>query len=234
MDEKLIELVEQVGAKYPAIGDRAQKAAEIVERKSIEYAGMQHGRDYWKIGHYTTSVRGGSCTCADLQAPQDDHGGKLCKHRIAAMFMVKRETMNTLMLERIIRGAPSDELTLRVDVLFTDDGRQYTIAGYKYAGQPENRLEYAERFKFTEAQMTAALNATAWTIAQRPSKQRGYSFTYFLARIASLPAGAASWTLGAYSYEQVEWAERAKRFKELQVITEMTGEFADEAERITA
>ena len=235
MDERLMYLIDQIEAKYPAIcykegGSRARQAADIVDRKQIDLAGHQHGRDYWRIGHYTTSIRGGNCTCMD-NAPQDDNGGKLCKHRIAAMFVVKLDGMKTLTLERIIREAGADELTLHVDVLFADAGPQYTLAGYKYPSRAAVTLEYAERIKFTERQLTDALNATGWTIAQRPTKQRGYMFHYYLARIESLPGTAPAWTLAAASYEQVEWKEQAARFKELQTVNDMIGEFADEAER---
>lgn len=89
----LYALVTAALEKFPALaykdgGSRAEAAAAYVGEERVRYLGMAEGYDWWQVGTYRTSVKLGRCTCEDRGAPTDDKG-KLCKHRLAAMFAVK-------------------------------------------------------------------------------------------------------------------------------------------------
>ena len=85
------------------------------------------------------------------------------------------------LLEQILRSAPGDKLTLRADVYYGSP-TQYTLSGWKYAGQPWQTVEYADRQQFTETGWAATLSATGWVQPGRPVKQNGMAYHYALER----------------------------------------------------
>ena len=82
--------------QVPGVGARAVKAAELVVTGAIRrLPDAVNGDDRWAVdgtegGAYTVSIRGESCDCADARhgAPQYN-GGPLCKHRLAAMMVLR-------------------------------------------------------------------------------------------------------------------------------------------------
>lgn len=96
----LQQYAEDARAAFPAIQERSTKAVEIVYNSRIRRLDPApvSGHDRWQAdgssgNTYEVSVQGGYCTCPDAQhnhVPQDPaYHGPLCKHRLAAMYMVK-------------------------------------------------------------------------------------------------------------------------------------------------
>ena len=217
MNDFLSNLVSTVEGKFPAVlykegGSRAQAAAEIVELKAIYEAGIVSGVDYWKVGEYTTSIVGGSCTCADY-APLAN-GKKLCKHRLAAMFIRKMQQSNECRLAEILNVA-SEAITLRVMVIY-GLGRKYSLAGYRYAGRTwvkfENREDYID---FTDSQFEKAMVAAGWAMVQRPVKQPSMYYHYFLER------GEQKFGLNDTASNVLERKQLNKRMDELESIRDL-------------
>jgi hypothetical protein len=122
-------------------------------------------------------------------------------------------------LESIIRQSPGDTLMLRIDVLYgADDSNRYTMAGYKYPNKPIVTLAYQDRFKFTDAEMQAALKRAGWTQEGRPSKQGGLAYHYFYKRIPQTSDALAGdplpfvFTTDSLSYEEAERKRQARLF----------------------
>lgn len=80
------------GLAYQTGGSRAEAAAQYIEDESVTYLGLAEGLDWWLVGSYRTTIVGGRCTCCDRNAPSDK-AGRLCKHRLAAMFARKLQLM---------------------------------------------------------------------------------------------------------------------------------------------
>jgi hypothetical protein len=220
-------LVEQVEAKFPAViyrdgkGSRAEAAAELVRGGRVEYLGDQGGRDWWNVAGHRCSIKGG-CDCNDA-APLDPNGRKLCKHRLAVMFVRKLHDDHGLVA--ILRGVQGDRVTMVVQVLSVDtgDGRQYTLNSYRADGA-DTALDYADRLRFTEAEFAAALRVTGWGMTDRPVKLPGLNHRYILKR------GAESvYTPRDTTAQEVEQKEREKRLREITVADEMDAELTAEA-----
>ena len=198
-------LVQQAEAKFPALvyrdgkGSRAESAAELVRSQSVTYLGEQGGRDWWQVASHRCSIRGG-CTCAD-NAPLDPNGRKLCKHRLAVMFVRKQTDDHGLVA--ILRGAQGDRVTLTVQVMSMDAGREYTINSYR-AGNGEVVLDYADRLRFTEAEFAAACRVAGWGMTEPPVKLPGYNHRYILRRGAEM----------AHSPAEMAWQDTEKKARE--------------------
>lgn len=68
---------------YKSGGSRAQAAIKLIIDGKVE----EIGGDLFRVsGKYTASYRENRCNCMD-RAPYDAKHGKLCKHRLAIMFM---------------------------------------------------------------------------------------------------------------------------------------------------
>lgn len=184
-EEKLAEMVATVEQKFPIVlykdgGSRARKAAEIVLGKTISKVGDTHGVDYWRVGSHTASISGGGCTCADEGAFVQ--GKKFCKHRIAAMFVVKLEGSPEARLRKLFADSPSDEMTLRVFVLFSMDGNIYRVEGHRYAGSNWVRYERDGFVELTIRQFDEVLFSAGWSMSGRPVKQPSMYMNYFFVR----------------------------------------------------
>lgn len=224
MSAFLESLVAAVETKLPAVryqdgGSRAEAAADIVRRHAIEYLGEQGGRDYWRCDGYHCSIRG-ECTCRD-RAPLDPNGRKLCKHRLAAMFAHKMRQERGLVA--ILRGVQGERITLTVQVLFADNGRQYTLDRYRADGV-ETVLDYAERVRFTADELTAACRVAGWGMTDAPVKLPGYSHRYILRRGAEMAHSAAEMPL-----DDIERKAREARMSEIAALD--AGEQNDEIMR---
>ena len=219
----LAAMVEAVEAKYPGVmykrqGSRAQQAAELVVKQQVQQIEASSGKkDLWRVGDHTCSISSGNCTCLDELAPLDDKGGKLCKHRIAAMFAFKLRQAHGI--EAVLRSASGNQVTLIVQVLFTDHGRQYTLSGWRSQGQTAT-LEYAERIRFTEREFSDALAAAGWGMTQRPVKQAGMTYHYIVTRGAEL-----CWAAGAMTGDDVDRLTQHRRMEEIAALDQ--GEHAN-------
>lgn len=208
-------MVEQVESKFPAVryqggGSRAVEAAKLVSRQAVEFLGDQGGRDYWRVdGRYTCSIKG-VCNCADHGAPLDQNGRKLCKHMLAVMFAYKLRQERSIV--RILQGAPAEcgRVDLRVQVLYADKGRQYTLDGWRYFGQDWQTLEYADRLRFDEAEFLAAMRLAGFGMTQRPVRGGGMTYRYTLERGAEVVFGA-----GAMTGEDVDRVAQRQRIEEI-------------------
>lgn len=215
-------LVTQAESKFPALvykdgkGSRAQAAAEFVRNQQVQYVGEQMGRDYWNVNGHMCSIRGG-CDCND-SAPADPNGRKLCKHRLAVMFV--RRLADDHGIAAILRKTAGDRCVLTVQVLSTDAGLQLTLNSYRADGV-ETVLEYADRVRFTDKDFTDALAATGWGMEDRPVKMAGMNHRYILKRGAEI-----RYTASALTAQRVELQEQRKVMREIAVTEEMEAEFA--------
>lgn len=197
---------------YKAGGSRAQEAARLVENGEIVYVGESYGVDYYRCHGHTTSIKGGHCTCADDGATVD--GKKFCKHRLAAMFLVKLAGVAENKLVALFQNAPSDEMTLRVYVLHTVDGNKYRMEGHRYGGGSWVRYEHDDCWNFTQKEFDEVAGKAGWAMVQRPVKQPSMYYHYMLVRGE-----------GAYALDSVHAAAHEKhlqerKFTEIRGITE--------------
>jgi len=221
--ETLAELVKTVEDKFPAVlyakgGSRAQEAARLIELNEIAYVGESYGADYYRCHGHTTSIKGGGCTCSDEAAYID--GKKFCKHRLAAMFVVKLNGHPESRFAKLLADAPSDELTLRVYVLHTVDGDKYRMEGHRYGGGVWERYERDNCWDFTFQQFERATHAAGWGLASRPIKQPSMYFHYVLAR------GASEFGLSSVHAEAHEKHLQERKFNEIRGIEDGNDVFA--------
>jgi hypothetical protein len=213
----LAELVTTVESRFPVVmykggGSRAQEAARIIEMDEIAYIGESYGVDYYRSHGHTTSVKGGGCTCGDILTVEEK---KFCKHRLAAMFMVKLNGHPESKLTKLLADATSDELTLRVYVLHTVDGDKYRMDGHRYGGQSWVKYERDDCWDFTQKQFDEAVLKAGWALTQRPVKQPSMYFHYFMAR-----STASVYALASVHAEALERHLQNKRFEEIRGVEE--------------
>lgn len=218
----LAELVATVEGKFPVVlykdgGSRAQEAAKMVELGQIVKVGEVKGVDYWRCHGYTTSIAGGGCTCADALTVEDK---KFCKHRIAAMFMIKLNGHPESKLTKLLADATSDELTLRVYVLHTVDGDKYRMEGHRYGGQSWVKYERDDCWDFTFQQFERVTAEAGWAMASRPVKQPSMCFHYMLVR------GDGAYGLSSTHAEAHERHLQERRFNEIRGVEEGNEVFA--------
>jgi hypothetical protein len=185
----------------------------------VEYLGDQGGRDWWNVAGHRCGIKGG-CDCND-NAPLDPNGRKLCKHRLAVMFVRKQQDDHGLVA--ILRSVQGDRVTLVAQVLSVDTGRQYTLNRYRADGV-ETALPYADRVRFTEDEFAAALRVTGWGMTDRPVKLPGYNHRYILRRGVE-----STYTPRDTTAQEVEQRERENRLREIAVADEMDAELTAEA-----
>lgn len=220
MARTLDQLVADAEERFPGLiradgTSRAFDAAQLVRDGAVRRTYGVGGADAWRVGRYDVSVRAKSCTCADSSAPIHN-GGKLCKHRLAAMFAVRRGTTPTDVIANILAGAKGDRVTLRADVYFHDSGRSYWLSGHHYPGEPWQRYAPGDRVQFSERDFQRALEGAGWALSQRPVKQ-GMSMHYLIER-ASADQGTG-YNIGASDQARVERENQSARFEFIQNLT---------------
>lgn len=219
---RLQELVKTVEKSFPVVlykagGSRAQEAARLIEMNEISKVGEGYGMDYYRCHGHTTSIKGGHCTCSDDNAMVD--GKKFCKHRIAAMFLVKLSGVAENKLAALFQNAPSDEMTLRVYVLHTVNGDKYRMDGHRYGGESWVRYERDDCWDFTQKQFDEAAIKAGWALTQRPVKQPSVYFHYFMSRSAT-----GEYALDSAHAEARERHLQNKRFEEIDAIKDLMEE----------
>lgn len=202
---------------YKQGGSRLDAAIELVEANQVISLGILPvtGYDYWSVSEYTVSIAGRSCNCPDQSAPLYK-GGKLCKHRLAAMLVQRLNESRVGKLEAVLRDAPADAqwLTLRADVYYVDGGgRLYRMCGHHYPGQPWVRYGPDDCYEFDEPMFNAALRRAGWQIDGRPSKQ-GMAYHYRLVPGGSTET-AGVYTLNATAHESLERQEMNRRMSDI-------------------
>lgn len=229
--DQLQPLINAALAKWPALayangGSRAHAAAEIVAAGEITDLGvMPSGIDYWQCGNYQISIRGKRCDCHDNAAPVHD-AGKLCKHRLAAMFVVKMRQCTQNALDELLSAARGDTLTLKIAVIYGETGRAYTMAGHRNDGHEWITYSQAHKYDIAPDQFERTLQRHGWRINGRPVKQGGLNYNYFLARIGSDAETEPEYTIHASDVRRVEREEQEKRFKEIEIGQELMQEVA--------
>ena len=204
----LTTLVESALAAFPTLayrdgGSRADEAARLIDEHKITYLGTQLGLDWWEVNQHRVSIKQGSCTCQDTAAPRDPKG-RLCKHRLAAMFEFKLERAQMQRLTNIFVEAPGDVVTLKLDVFGRGNDLEYWLNGYHYPGRAWQTFSYDDRRQITEAMFNAAIRIGGFFLSGRPSKQPGYAHHYPLARIGSaIEVPVESLSLSDLTHENV-------------------------------
>jgi hypothetical protein len=216
-------LVTQVESKFPAVaykngGSRAQAAAELVRSQQVEFAGIQGGHRWYGVNGHMCSITSG-CDCND-GAPLDPKGRKLCKHRLAVMFVHRMQEDHGL--AAILRKTTGDRVVLNVMVLYADNGQQSTLNSYRADGV-DVILDYDERLRFTDAEFTDALRSTGWGMTERPVKM-GMTYKYTLRRGAEI-----TYTSTAATADQIDQKAQRQRMREIAVAEEMNNELTAEA-----
>ncbi len=196
MNATLAQMVSELEARFPNVGERAQKAAQWVEEGRVTPLGVTDGKTFYQVqgsrGVYNPTIEGG-CPCVDAHTAAPKYNGKpLCYHRIAAMMAHKLAQGRIERLASIFRQADelgADEVRLRVRVGFTYNRKTEqgnTITGWIVPGQGriwqtlEAPTEYAEingletEIAVTFAELEAALNSAGYRFETKIGAAGGY------------------------------------------------------------
>lgn len=217
-------LVEAAASRFPALsykdgGNRAEAAADLVP--GVHYMGMEGGSDWWEVGDHICSIKARHCSCRDYAAPIHD-GGRLCKHRMAAMFVTKLEWAARERIVALCEAAPDGRLTLKVEAIYLDGGgRAYRLMGHHFPGHAWETYPQAECYPFNPTLFENAMVKAKWGIAERPIRQKNFCYHYLIERGA--PAG---FSLGMAAGEDVDRKARERRFDEIRAIIEVGKEIA--------
>jgi len=190
---RLLEMVAKANQMFPGLvykeggrnakGSRAAAAMDIVLAGGVRFVAdlPVSGIDEWAVGEHRCSYRSGQCSCQDRKAPQDGRLGKLCKHRLAVMFVKK---LNSSTLEPLRRVLAQAELgvTLVVDRYYNDDGPdQYRVKGWHGVDVERVELAYGDRVQVGESDMFRFLEEAGYRIEDQ-RKGMGFEYRYRLAR----------------------------------------------------
>lgn len=148
-------------ALYPGImyhggeGSRAQAAADFIRAGDVEFIEdlPVTGYDHWLVHGHHCSFRQQVCDCRDEYAPVDPKLGRLCKHCLAVMFVLKRQAMDRRVLATIIDLAAGADLWLEVRVYYAHTGDVYNqrnvLTRYRIEGrrwtEPLGEIEFTTR-----------------------------------------------------------------------------------------
>jgi hypothetical protein len=209
MGDELAELVEQALRRWPGIayvtrpGNRARSAAALVREERVRHLG---GSD-WEVNNHRCTER--TCDCAD-RAPQDEQGGKLCKHCIAVRMIIRLRG-NLQLYERLqqIAGLAAGQIQLLIDRDY--DNRKRVLVGYRDLGR-DVRWPVAERVSVTYEQMTAALAGLGWSLAELPTKSVRWEYRFPVRfDTAGTPLTAAIWNMHGIT----DWGIERRRNQKL-------------------
>ena len=209
-------LVAQAEAKFPSLaykkgGTRAEEAAEFVRQQKVTFDGWQGGKDWWTVNGHKCGITHG-CDCLDHAAPLDPNGRKLCKHRLAVMFVRKLQQDHGI--AAVLRNVKGNRCVLTVQVLYADGGQQNTLSGWRAAGA-ETTLEYEDRIRFTNDEFSAALRVAGWGMEERPVKLAGLNYRYILKRGAENVYAA-----NVATADQLEQKAQRQRLAEIAALDE--------------
>jgi hypothetical protein len=98
------------------------------------------------------------------------------------MFVMKLGGSQDGKLLSLFANATSDELVLRVMVLFSVDGNKYRREGHRYSGSTWVRYEREEFIELSTQQLDEAMAAAGWSMSGRPVKQPSLYMNYFFSR----------------------------------------------------
>lgn len=198
-DERILQMVKDVEARFPNIGDRARQAGETAIAGQAKPLGVRDGRTYYEVNYfgvrYTPSIEGG-CQCPDSRGDAPTHNGKpLCFHRLAAMFVHKLaqekiDRLATIFTEAQALGCA--DVRMRVRVGYTYDRKKAqanTITGAIAYGDGrrwqtfEPAGEYAEvnaahvetEIPVTFAELHAALAKAGWRYETKNKAAGGFT-----------------------------------------------------------
>ena len=178
-------LVERVAAKYPAARSAAVDAFGLLLAGQVQPLAPTplFRDDRWRAGGVVCSIKGQRCECGAAVA-QDDNGGPLCQHRLAAMFariLHKAHGARCPRLEDVLRLGQGAGLRLYVRVMFTYDVREEqgnVCTGYFVEGGTVQRFEdWGDQFRFTFDELAGELFAAG----------------YMLGKKAKMAGGSAAW-----------------------------------------
>lgn len=200
--DELTDLVEQALRHWPAIaylskpGNRARSAAALVRAERVRFL----GGEWWEVNDHRCTPT--TCDCED-RAPVDERGAKLCKHCLAARMVIRLRD-NQALQDRLaeIATVTGDDFTLLIDRDY--DSRKRSLLGYRSRGR-DVRWPAGQRPAVTFEQMTAALAALGWSLADLPRKGGGWEYRFAIRRDAGgVALTAAIWNLKGVSDLMVE------------------------------
>lgn len=156
------------GEHVRGVPDRATAALEIVERGEVVSRGTLpfSGHDAWEVSGYKVSVGGKTCNCEDRTAPVDAKLGRLCKHRLAAMFVTKLRRAAIEPLKTLF-DISQTLIVLEVRTIYGGTlGRQSTRV-MAYRADDDNRLDLEEEIDISMDELRDLLYKTGWRVANR-------------------------------------------------------------------
>lgn len=192
------EIAATLEARYPTIGERAQRAAQLYTAGEVRPLPRTRilRDDRWKVHGYTASIGGKYCTCPDAETAPHHNGGPLCECRIAAMMYqrlgapgsqgeAEATPPTATALDRLIAifaaaqatGAEQVRLRVRVEMTWGRATEQGNICeGYLLAGGDRTW----ERFEASpeRAEMMGLPQPFAFTLAElgEAMDRHGYQF----------------------------------------------------------
>lgn len=177
--DNLGEMVEKARALWPNLAyqrshdgasDRAQAAANLVSDGLVEYAGeTSTGLDRWIVSGHHCSIKGRSCDCQDRQAPVDPKLGRLCKHRLAAMFSHRLQQAQQGTLAALFSQA-CRQVVLEVRTYYRSSlaGQVSRLVGWRIDDAGWRRVKSRdEELQFRIQDLEHILAETGWRVAAR-------------------------------------------------------------------
>lgn len=199
MKGRILQMVKDVEARFPNIGDRARQAGETVIAGAVKPLGVRDGRTYYEVNYfglrYVPSVEGG-CQCPDIRGSAPTYNGKpLCFHRLAAMFVHKMaqekiDRLAAIFTEAQAQGCADVRLRVRVGYTYDRDTQQTnTITGTLAYGDGRtwqtlvadgeyaevNAAHVATEIPVTFAELHAALSKAGWRYETKNKAAGGYT-----------------------------------------------------------
>jgi predicted nucleic acid-binding Zn finger protein len=180
------------------VGERAVKAAELVLSGKV-----QKTNGVWLVQGeasqpYEVSISNGYCTCPDAKhgAPRDHRNRPLCKHMLAAMYLVKLGATRTPTAGELLASliAQADGQTIRLYVRSGYTGHQGTLQNDAWTAY---RLPGGEKITLAEPLDVSLAPSDFWTEMNRLGWQR--------ARYNRSHAGQTVWELEPEPVPVPDW-----------------------------
>ena len=219
-DERIAQLITDAQAAIPGLGNRAEKAADLVS--TVFALGKQSGVDWWQVDTtHRVSIAGKVCDCHDAHygAPTQDKNGKpigpICKHRLAVMFEIKLRKQNgdalAAILTQIRDAGGAGRLYVHVDHTGTGRPDEWAVKGYFIPGQSKVMLGDfpADWLAIGADELVAALVVAGLRVTDKP---RGVGREYIWMLAPAVPEDAnEDIRIGVLGSMDASWVERKQR-----------------------
>lgn len=225
--ERLDQMV--VNAKrIDGVGERADRAADLYLAGKVRLVCVRRGEDEWQADSgaaekYIVSVARKSCNCFDTSAPRPALG-KLCRHRLAAMFAAKLRTESLAEIGVLLANSHAASGVIKVALYYGEYPMMF-VDGFRISGHFAIDLEHPQsgglgwhRFQVVDEYMADALAKVGWGVTANV-KQKGLRHNWLIApgvdRATSLAA------LRGVAVNVTEERQQRKRFEEIEAVADL-------------